>query len=616
MKSLIISEHHNIAAITEDGKAQDFFVSRNEFSVGDIYTVHVENIMPSINAVFVKLEEGRMGFLHANDIPGNGTLYERLAPGQKLLVQIEKEPTGKKGPRVNLTISIPGRYFVLTTENTSISTSKKISEHEERDRLKAIANLMKPEEVGLVIRTEASGRTKEELEEDFVNLWNIWKNIVDKHEQRTSPGVVNKDKDFLYSVLRDNFNSAIDEIIVSSLQSKYRCEEFLKAWTGREVTVRYIETDQILQKTEVEKELRSCLSKRVDLPSGGYIIIQTMEALTAIDINSGKFTASNSLRETVRRTNMEAAIEIARHIKLRNIGGMIIIDFIDMAEREDRIRVMETLESVLRPDKAKPQVGPLSELCLVEITRKRSGQALSEIFGEECSHCGGIGIVFKLSGQRSSHNHQLNNQNRNDKFNRGERNERNSLSLDRNDKFNRNSSSSTGQNTLPKPGFQKNLNKPLLNSNNPPTLNLNKPPLLANNNVVNASPTNTLSSSPNNSPNNKNPRKNNHRRDRDERKPFGDKANLNPLPVKEKEFTFKKPENLSPEAEIKVDLDNMLNTETTIPSYKEEALEKVFSKIEPKEPAYPRLDSEDKQFVDDLTSQKTFSHFQLGDETV
>ncbi|MBU6197195.1 MAG: Rne/Rng family ribonuclease [Cyanobacteria bacterium REEB446] len=616
MKSLIISEHHNIAAITEDGKAQDFFVSRNEFSVGDIYTVHVENIMPSINAVFVKLEEGRMGFLHANDIPGNGTLYERLAPGQKLLVQIEKEPTGKKGPRVNLTISIPGRYFVLTTENTSISTSKKISEHEERDRLKAIANLMKPEEFGLVIRTEASGRTKEELEEDFVNLWNIWKNIVDKHEQRTSPGVVNKDKDFLYSVLRDNFNSTIDEIIVSSLQSKYRCEEFLKAWTGREVSVRYIETDQILQKTEVEKELRSCLSKRVDLPSGGYIIIQTMEALTAIDINSGKFTASNSLRETVRRTNMEAAIEIARHIKLRNIGGMIIIDFIDMAEREDRIRVMETLESVLRPDKAKPQVGPLSELCLVEITRKRSGQALSEVFGEECSHCGGVGIVFKLSGQRPSHNHQLNNQNRNDKFNRdrNDRGERNSLSLDRNDKFNRSSSSLGGQNTLPKPGFQKNLNKPLLNSNNPPTLNLNKPPLLVNNSAASGSPTNT--NTLNNSSNNKNPRKNNHRRDRDERKPFGEKVNSNPLPVKDKEFIFKKPENLSPEAEIKVDLDNILSAEMSIPSHKEEALEKVFSQIEPKEPAYPRLDAEDKQFVDDLTSQKTFSHFQLGDETV
>ena len=156
----------------------------------------------------------------------------------------------------------------------------------------------------------------------------------------------------------------------------------MKTWTGREIPVRFIDTDQILQKTEVEKELRSCLSKRVDLPSGGYIIIQTMEALTAIDINSGKFTASNTLRETVRRTNMEAAIEIARHIRLRNIGGMIIIDFIDMSEREDRIRVMETLESALRPDKAKPQVGPLSELCLVEITRKRSGQALSEVFGK------------------------------------------------------------------------------------------------------------------------------------------------------------------------------------------------------------------------------------------
>jgi len=588
MKSLIISEHHNIAAIMEDGKAQDFFVSRNEFSVGDIYTVHVENIMPSINAVFVKLEEGRMGFLHANDIPGNGSLYERLAPGQKLLVQIEKEPTGKKGPRVNLKISIPGRYFVLTTENTGISTSKKISEYEERDRLKAIANLMKPEEFGLVIRTEAAGRTKEELEEDFVNLWNIWKNIVDKHEQRTSPGAVNKEKDFLYSVLRDNFNSTIDEIVVSSLQAKYRCEEFLKAWTGREVMVRYIDTDQILQKTDVEKELRSCLSKRVDLPSGGYIIIQTMEALTAIDINSGKFTASNSLRETVRRTNMEAAIEIARHIKLRNIGGMIIVDFIDMAEREDRIRVMETLESVLRPDKAKPQVGPLSELCLVEITRKRSGQALSEVFGEECSHCGGTGIVFKLSGQRS-HSYPSNQQNRNDKFNRS-----NSGPAD---KFNRNSNqgntSQASANNLNKQPFNKNPN------NKPQQLNQN--PNSANHSNKNLN------------------KKNHHRRDREERKPFTDKASAAPALVSDAELV--KTVNplvteLSPEAEIKADLDSMLNSEIVLPAHKEEALEEVFSKIEAKEQPYSRLDTEDKQFIEDLTNQKTFSHFQLGDEII
>ncbi|NQY81233.1 MAG: Rne/Rng family ribonuclease [Candidatus Caenarcaniphilales bacterium] len=594
MKSLIISEQHNIASVVQEGKAQDFFISRNEFGVGDIYTVLVENIMPSINAVFVKLEEGRMGFLHANDIPGEGSLHDRLAPGQKLMVQIEKEPTGKKGPRVNPKISIPGRYFVLTTESVGISISKKIADYEEKDRLKSIANLMKPEEFGLVIRTEASARSKEELEEDFVNLWNIWKNIVDKHDQKNSPGVVYKEKDFLYSVLRDNFNSTVDEIVVSSLQAKYRTEDFLKTWTGREVSVRFLETDQILQKTDVEKELRSCLSKRVDLPSGGYIIIQTMEALTAIDINSGKFTASNTLRETVRRTNMEAAIEIARHIRLRNIGGMIIIDFIDMAEREDRIRVMETLESALRPDKAKPQVGPLSELCLVEITRKRSGQALSEVFGEECPVCNGTGLIFKLAGSgKSSSSGGQQSQN---KYSKG------------------------GSNQGNKGNFQKQNRQNSNNKNQNPKSQGNKP----NNKRDNY---NKKSDSDSNKPQNQensSPRSSNN----DSNKSF----NKNKESNSSSEQSSSKPDSVKAEFNAMVE-SGPTNKVSKSPSKESSSddLEKVFSKIEPKDtgaqsqvnnleaPADSfntgkKLDYEGEELIKDLTSKKTFSHFHINDE--
>lgn len=400
MRSLVISEQENIAAIMEDGKAIDFYIARNDYGVGDVYTVSVENIMPSIDAVFVKLEEGRMGFLHANDVPGHGDLFTRVYPGQKLLVQIVKEPTGNKGPRVNLALSLPGRYYVLTTEHKNITISRRITESAERDRLKSITNLMKPEEMGMVIRTEALGRSQAELEEDFVNLWEIWSQINDKHERNNFPGLVYKEQDFLYGCLRDFFNSTVDEIAVGSMPSKYRTEEFLKTWTNREIQVKNFEGDSLLYKTGVEKELKNCLQNRVDLPSGGYIIIQTTEALTAIDINSGKFTSSSTLKETVRRTNMEAAVEIARHMRLRNIGGMIIVDFIDMNDREDRIKVLETLESALRSDKAKPQVGQLTDLCLVEITRKRSGQALSEVFGVECPHCEGLGFTFKLGDKQ------------------------------------------------------------------------------------------------------------------------------------------------------------------------------------------------------------------------
>ncbi len=405
MRQLVISEQDNVAALMDNGKAIDFIISKNDFSVGDVYAVTVENIMQSINAVFVKLQEGQMGFLHANDIPGRGLLNDRLSPGQRLLVQIVKEPTGNKGPRVNLAISIPGRYYVLTSENKNIAISRRISDNAERDKLRSITNLMKPEELGVVIRTEASGRSQEELEEDFLNIWEKWKNVVDKYDRTDGCGPIFKESDFLYSTLRDYYNNNIDEIVVGGIQARYKCQEHLKSWTGREVNVNYHEPDQILIKTDVIKELRNCLSNRVNLPSGGYIIIQGMEALTAIDINSGKFTSSNTLRETVRRTNMEAAVEIARQMRLRNIGGMIIVDFIDMADRADRIAVIEVLESAVRSDKAKPQIGQLSDLCLVEITRKRSGQSLAEVFGNTCHQCNGSGVIFNLKGGDETHSH-------------------------------------------------------------------------------------------------------------------------------------------------------------------------------------------------------------------
>lgn len=455
MRQLVISEQDNVAALMEDGKATDFFISKNEYSVGDIYAVQVENIMQSINAVFVKIADGQMGFLHANDIPGRGLLDTRLSPGQRLLVQIVKEPTGNKGPRVNPEISLPGRYFVVTTENKNISISRRIGDNTERDRLRSIANLMKPEELGIVIRTEAAGRSQEELEEDFLTIWEKWKNIVDKYDRTDGYCPIFKDTDFLYSTLRDAFNSTVDEICVASIQSKYRCQEYLKTWTGREVDVSVHEGNDLMVKTDVMKELRSCLSNRANLPSGGYVIIQGMEALTAIDINSGKFTSSTTLRETVRRTNMEAAVEIARQMRLRNIGGMIIIDFIDMADRADRIAVMEVLENAVKTDKAKPQIGQLSDLCLVEITRKRSGQAIAEVFGETCAHCSGSGVIFNLSddsntrnsrhsgGRSQNNNSRSSNYRNNDRNNRNDRNDnrsdnRNDNRNDRNDNRNDN----------------------------------------------------------------------------------------------------------------------------------------------------------------------------------
>ncbi len=397
MKSLIISDRDKIAAIMEDDKAIEFFVHKGELLLGDIYTAKVENIMPSIDAVFVNLGNNRMGFLHASDIPGQGPLTDRLQPNQKLLVQIVKEPTSNKGPRVNTAISLPGRFLVLTTENKNVSVSRKIVDYQERNRLKAMVSLLKPPGVGIVVRTEAEGKEEYDLEEDFKMLWDLWKEIADKHENHKYPGLVYRDQDFIYRVIRDAYTAEIDEVILDSTQGQIKAQQILKNWTGKDLEISVHKEGNILAARGVEREILNALQTKVELPSGGYLFVQTTEALTVIDVNSGRFTSSRTLRETVLKTNLEAAYEVARQLKLRNIGGVIVVDFIDMDDRKDQINVLEAFENALMTDRAKPQLGQLSDLGLVELTRRRQGQSLQEIFGHHCQSCSGSGLVLEIS---------------------------------------------------------------------------------------------------------------------------------------------------------------------------------------------------------------------------
>ena len=397
MKSLIISEKDKIAAIMEDDKAVEFYIHKGDLLLGDIYTAKIENIMPSIEAVFVNLGNNRMGFLHASDIPGHGNLYDRVQPGQKLLVQIVKEPTSNKGPRVNTAISLPGRFLVLTTENTNVSVSRKIVDYQERNRLKAMATLLRPPSVGIVIRTEAEGKDEYDLEEDFKMLWDLWKEIADKHENHKYPGLVYRDQDFIYKVIRDAYTAEISEVIVDSTQGQVRTQQVLKNWTGKDLEIIVHKEGNILAARGVEREILNALQIKVELPSGGYLFVQNTEAMTVVDVNSGRFTSSRTLRETVLKTNLEAAHEVARQLKLRNIGGVIVVDFIDMDDRKDQITVLEAFENALMSDRAKPQIGQLSDLGLVELTRRRQGQALQETFGHSCSSCGGTGLSFEIN---------------------------------------------------------------------------------------------------------------------------------------------------------------------------------------------------------------------------
>ncbi|MCW5823569.1 MAG: Rne/Rng family ribonuclease [Cyanobacteria bacterium TGS_CYA1] len=396
-KSLIISEQDSIAALLENDRVVELFVNRGELLLGDIYTCSVENILPGIDAAFVNLGKDKMGFLHANDIPGQGTLKERLVPKQKLLVQITKEPTGHKGPRVSTAISLPGRFLVLVPEERGVSISRRISDSRERARLKSVVNLIKPPGVGVIIRTEAKGQGDDELYEDFEQLWDTWQTIVSEAEGSIGPLLIYRDQDLLYRVMRDAYSQDVNEIVVDTDDGQKRAQDYLQGWANKNTRV-VLHTDEtpLLINKGVDKEIEAALSDRAELPSGGHLNIQPTEALTVIDVNSGRFTSSRTQAETVRRTNMEAAQEIPRQLRMRNIGGMVIVDFIDMESRRDQQQVLEMFERALEEDRAKPQIGQLSDLGLVELTRRRQGQSLRELFTAKCNHCHGQGAIPDL----------------------------------------------------------------------------------------------------------------------------------------------------------------------------------------------------------------------------
>ena len=395
-KKIVIAERDNIAAVLEGKKVTDFFIHRGEVLLGDVYLATVDNILPSIDAAFVNVGTDKMGFLHAQDVMGKGSLKEKLSPKQKLIVQVVKEPTGHKGPRVTTEISLPGRFLVLMPNEPGVSISKKIENSKERARLKAIVNLIKPVGVGVIIRTEAEGQTEADIQEDLEILLEKWNNIITAAETMTPPNLLYRDQDLLYRVIREACTEDTKEIIVDTAFAMNRVQNLLQNWhmnKNIEVTL-YKGTEPLLIAMDIHKEIKAALNIKVNMPSGGYLFIQQTEALTVIDVNSGKFISSATQDETILKTNIEAVHEIARQLRLRNIGGMIIIDFIDMLSRADKLAIMEELEIALEPDKAKPQVGQLSDLGLVELTRHRQGQSLSEIFTKKCPHCQGTGYFM------------------------------------------------------------------------------------------------------------------------------------------------------------------------------------------------------------------------------
>ncbi|MGK7925055.1 MAG: Rne/Rng family ribonuclease [Spirulina sp.] len=409
-KQIIIAEQHQIAAIFSEDRVQELVVSTGTQQVGDIYVGTVENVIPGIDAAFVNIGDAeRNGFMHVTDLGplrlrrSAGAITELLAPNQKVLVQVMKEPTGNKGPRLTGNITLPGRYLVLMPYGRGVNLSRRIKNETERSRLRALAILIKPAGMGLLVRTEAEGKNEEAIMEDLEYLQKQWEDIQQQANVTKPPALLNRDDDFIQRVLRDIYSADVNRIVVDSNEGVKRVKQHLKNWSGGRspegvLIDHHRDRQPILEYFRVNAAILEALKPRVDLPSGGYIIIEPTEALTVIDVNSGSFTRSATARETVLWTNNEAATEIARQLRLRNIGGVIVVDFIDMDSRRDQLALLETFNSALSGDKARPQIAQLSELGLVELTRKRQGQNIYELFGKECPTCNGLGHVANLPG--------------------------------------------------------------------------------------------------------------------------------------------------------------------------------------------------------------------------
>ncbi|MBE9180782.1 ribonuclease E/G [Oculatella sp. LEGE 06141] len=410
-KQIIIAEQHRIAAVFSEDQIQELIVATGSHQVGDIYLGVVENVLPGIDAAFVNIGDAeRNGFIHVTDLGplrlkrAAGSITELLAPQQKVLVQVMKEPTGNKGPRLTGNVSLPGRYLVLMPFGRGVNLSRRIRSESERNRLRALAVLVKPAGMGLLVRTEAEGMNEEAIIEDLETLQKQWENIQQEAVSTRPPSLLNRDDDFIQRVLRDVYSADVNRIVVDSHTGMKRVKQHLTNWSGGRspngvLVDHHRDRISILEYFRVNAAIREALKPRVDLPSGGYIIIERTEALTVIDVNSGSFTRSATARETVLWTNSEAAAEIARQLRLRNIAGVIIVDFIDMDSRRDQLQVLEQFNKALRADKARPQIAQLSELGLVELTRKRQGQNIYELFGRTCPTCGGLGHQVHLPGE-------------------------------------------------------------------------------------------------------------------------------------------------------------------------------------------------------------------------
>ncbi len=389
-------------ALLEDGELMEVSVERAEHGhiVGNIYKGKIQNVLPGMQAAFIDIGRDKNAFLYLGDILPRGVSpvnakNEALTVGQDILIQIVKDAIGSKGPRATTHLTLPGRYIVLMPTVDYIGISRRIEGNEERERLKALAEKVRPAGMGMIVRTVVEGKSEDELQQDALYLYNLWNSLMARGKRAHSPVLLYRDVDLVIRIVRDYLSSDITEFVLDSREAYGRVCDLLKFMSPELIPhIRLYEgKDNIFTYYGVDTELAKLEQRRVELRCGGYIVIDKTEALTVIDVNTGKFVGRTSLADTVFQTNLEAAAEIARQIRLRDIGGIIIIDFIDMDKEEHRKTVLEVFGEKLKKDRTKTNVLGLTGLGLVEMTRKKSRQNLDNMLYSDCPCCEGRGRV-------------------------------------------------------------------------------------------------------------------------------------------------------------------------------------------------------------------------------
>jgi ribonuclease G len=404
-----VTPHETRVAMVENGVLQEVRIERSTGRglVGNIYKGKVVRVLPGMQSAFVEVGLARTAFLHASDVAvGEGEsrrngneqdIRALLREGQEILVQVVKDPIGGKGARLTTHLTIPSRYLVFLPGGHHVGISQKIEDAEERERLRAlVATASEGEERGgYIVRTVAEGAGEEEVAADVTYLQRLWDSIHDRAAATSAPGLVHEDLPLALQVLRDMAGTPYERVRVDSRETYQRIREFAETFVPEmvELIEHYPGERPLFDLYSVEEEIQKALERKVELKSGGYLIIDQTEAMTTVDVNTGAYVGHRNLEETIFKTNLEAAQAIARQLRLRNLGGIIILDFIDMGDQEHRRQVLRALESALERDRARARICEVSALGLVEMTRKRTRESLEQILCEPCPTCGGRGTV-------------------------------------------------------------------------------------------------------------------------------------------------------------------------------------------------------------------------------